>query len=80
MIVHRNQRKKISPRLLEGLKMERVRRVELPTLCLASIDCEKKLADESLRPLTQICELSALFLIVLKNYPPENTLENPLRP
>jgi hypothetical protein len=37
MIVHRNQRKKISPRLLEGLKMERVRRVELPTLCLASI-------------------------------------------
>jgi hypothetical protein len=26
-----------SPRKIEGLKMERVRRVELPTLCLASI-------------------------------------------
>src|SRR5688572_10579117 len=28
---------KKSPRFLKGLKVERVRRVELPTLCLASI-------------------------------------------
>ena len=35
LTVNSTQRK--SPRFLKGLFMERVRRVELPTLCLASI-------------------------------------------
>jgi hypothetical protein len=37
-----SEQKEKSPRESKGLKMERVRRVELPTLCLATIQREKK--------------------------------------
>ena len=38
-------RKRKSPREIRGLKVERVRRVELPTLCLASMEGEKNVGD-----------------------------------
>jgi len=37
-----SQRAKKNPLFLTGLKVERVRRVELPTLCLASMDGRKR--------------------------------------
>src|SRR5262249_14357796 len=61
--VFASEQKGKSPRKIEGLKLERVRRVELPTLCLASMESLKRTSDGTFPNLQRILDQTATYLL-----------------